>query len=305
MIIGKKPKVQVIGGDLISGGLIQTSTSNKNIGGTNRMFGSWDEYALFATSSITGMGSGAAFAGPGMVNPTSCKYSTLSFTNSGATVCTPTTQIGNYAIDQSMPDVASSFPVNTDDLSRNLGNNVTVDLSVNNLQGVYRASGNVTINGGGAGKVIKKGQWIVINAPTANVTINDNINYTDETLKTIDEIPQVVIIANNINILGNVTNVDAWLVASNNINTCASVAVAAPLWAGPSGKCDQQLTVNGPVMAQKLYLRRTAGSGVGNASGDPAEVVNLRADAYLWSMTRANSNGHVQTVDTIELPPRF
>ncbi|MFZ2125160.1 MAG: hypothetical protein WA087_01740, partial [Candidatus Saccharimonadales bacterium] len=245
---------------------------------------------------------------PGMANSTICNYSTLSFTNAGNNASCDANQsaggsIGSYAIAQSMPGVAASFPVDVSDPNRNLGDNVTVDLSANNLQGIYQATGNnVTINGGGVGDVINKGQWIVINAPTANVTINGNINYTGETLMTIDQIPQVIIIANNINIVDSVTNVDAWLVAGGYINTCSSVNIAAPLSASI---CDDRLTVNGAVLAQKIYLRRTAGSGVGNASGDPAEVFNLRADAYLWSMARANSNGHVQTVDTIELPPRF
>ncbi|MFZ2125161.1 MAG: hypothetical protein WA087_01560, partial [Candidatus Saccharimonadales bacterium] len=83
MIIGKKPKVQIWGGDVMSGGIIQTSTSSKNISGTTRMFGSWDEYAALAVGSISGMGSGAAFADPGMANSTICNYSTLSFTNAG------------------------------------------------------------------------------------------------------------------------------------------------------------------------------------------------------------------------------
>jgi hypothetical protein len=242
-----------------------------------------------------------------MANSTVCKYSVLSFNNSGSSAsCTANLSagggIGGYAIAQTMPGVAASFPVNTTDLSRNLGNNVTVDLSENNLQGIYRASGNVTINGGGVGDVINKSQWIIINAPTANVTINGNINYTSDTMTAIDQIPQVVIIANNIYIADSVTNVDAWLVAGGYINTCSSVGTTGAL---SSNICNQKLTVNGAVLAQKLYLRRTFGSGVGNASGDPAEVFNLRADAYLWSMARANTNGHVQTVKNIELPPRF
>ncbi|MFZ2125164.1 MAG: hypothetical protein WA087_01745, partial [Candidatus Saccharimonadales bacterium] len=83
MVIAKKPKVQIWGGDVMSGGIIQTSTSSKNISGTTRMFGSWDEYAALAVGSISGMGSGAAFADPGMANSTICNYSTLSFTNAG------------------------------------------------------------------------------------------------------------------------------------------------------------------------------------------------------------------------------
>jgi len=300
LIVGKKPKVQIWAGDAISGGLIQTSTSVKNIGGKQMTFGSWGEYALFANSSIAGMGSGSAFAGSGMQNATICGYSTLSFTNAGNSVCTPVTPIGGYVVVRNQPDVAGSFTVNASDPTRDLGNNI--DLSSGNLQGIYTTSGAVSLTGGGAGKSINKGQWIVINAPTATINIDGDINYTNGVLKSLSDIPQVVIIAKNINIDDSVQNVDAWLVASGSINTCSAVGVVAPL---DSNMCNKKLTVNGPVITNKLYLRRTAGSGVGAASGDPAEVFNLRADVYLWSEARAMSNGHVQTVYVTELPPRF
>ena len=58
-------------------------------------------------------------------------------------------------------------------------------------------------------------------------------------------------------------------------------------------------------MAKQLWLRRTAGSGTDLASGDPAEVFNLRPDAYLWAATRATGSGRVQTMYTTELPPRL
>ncbi len=300
MVIGKKPKVQIWGGDLATGGLVQTSTSVKDMGG-QRTFGSWAEYGIVAAGTISGMASGSAFANPGLLNATVCDYSSLSFTNAGNSTC-PGASIGNYVSSRAIPNVAASFPVNNTDLGRNLGVNPLIDLSKNNLSGVYTASGAISITGGGAGKVINKGQWIVINAPMADVTITGDINYTGATLNSINDIPQVVITAKNINIPNNVTRVDAWLVADGGINTCSTVTLAAAL---TSSICDQLLTVNGPVMAQKLYLRRTAGSGTGAASGDPAEIFNLRPDAYLWSYARAISNGHIQTVHTTELPPRF
>jgi hypothetical protein len=59
-------------------------------------------------------------------------------------------------------------------------------------------------------------------------------------------------------------------------------------------------------MTNKLYLRRTAGSGTGAInSGDPAEVFNLRADAYMWSYERAKKLNIVKSVYTVELPPRY
>lgn len=302
LVIGKKPKVQVWGNDLSAGGIVRGSTSVKNISGTNRTFGSWVEYGVFAEGIISGVASGSAFAGPGFNSTDFCRYSRLSFTSSGTSTCTPSTVLGSYQLSRTIPDIASSFPVNAADLSRDLGDDITIDLSNDSLQGVYTAGGSITINGGDAGQFINRGQWIVINAPESTVTINGDIRYTSEVLNEINDIPQVVIIANNINITSAVNNIDAWLIASANINTCSSVGINSPL---SSSICNNQLTVNGPVISQKLYLRRTAGSGTGDHSGDPAEVFNLRPDAYLWSVSRANASGQIQTVDTTELPPRF
>lgn len=290
IIIVKKPKVQIWGGDLWSGNFVSGSTSTKN----NNTFGSWVEYGIFARGIISGVASGSAFAGQGLANATNspCSYSTLSFTNVpvGGSNCTGNSgTIGNYANSRSIPDVSASFQITA-------GTPLATS-NLDNLQGVYTANG-LTINGGN----IKKGQWIVINAPKSDITISGNITYTNEVLSKATDIPQVVIIANNINIADNVTNIDAWLIAKSNINTCSTVSQAAPLTVN---ECNQPLLVNGPVMAQKLFLRRTAGSGKELASGDPAEVFNLRADAYIWATLRAGSSGRIQTVYVTELPPRF
>jgi hypothetical protein len=299
-IVSKKPKVQITGGDVSVGKTfgsnpvtsnIQTSVSTKS---GNRTFGSWVEYALFATGSSTGMASGSAFAGPGMSSATMCRYNTLSFTNSGSSSCTGSTTIGRYMPTSSLPDIAATFVTGTS--TPNISS--TVNLS-GGLQGVYKASGNVTITGGS----IAKGQWIVINAPSSNITITGDIRYTNQMLYSVDDIPQVVIIANNINIRGNVNQIDAWLVARGNLNTCSSLSISASLTAYDS--CNEQLVANGPVMANRLYLRRTFGSEPGAGSGVPAEIFNLRPDAYLWSDTIATDNRHIQTVYSTELPARF
>jgi len=264
------------------------------------MFGSWVEYGIFAAGLIKGTASGSAFAGStGLLDSSAgiCKYSTLSFANAGSSTCTNDTKKGEYDYSSlgSLSGVAASFPT--------VGSTPLANSNLDNLPGVYKATGGLIISGGN----IKKGQWIVINAPSENITINGNITYTNDSLQNINEIPQVVIIANNINIADNVTQVDAWLIAKGSLNTCSStdgtnLAPAAKL---DVGMCKQKLMVNGPVSAGRLYLRRTAGSGTGVASGDPAEVFNLRADAYLWATARANVNSKIQTVYTTELPPRF
>ncbi len=295
VIIGKKPKVQVLGSDLLVGGSVITSSTLKNITGTPRMFGSWIEYGIFATGFIKGAGSGSAYASPGMDNYSTCRASQLSFANTGGSDlnCNNSTVIGNFSSAQTIPDPSISFSISSSTPS------LSGSITPSSLQGIYRANGDITINASS----IAKGQWVVINAPNSNITIAGNINYTNEKLQSIYDIPQLVIIGKNIIINDNVTNVDAWLVAKGSgngvITTCSS---SPPLTASI---CKDPLTVNGPIMAQKLVLLRTAGSGTGANSGDPAETFNLRPDAYLWSFARASSGGHIQTVYSQELPPRF
>ena len=297
VIIGKKPKVQVLGSDLLVGGGAITSSTLKTVAGTQRMFGSWVEYGIFATGVIKGAGSGSAYAGPGMDNYSACRASQLSFanTNGNDSNCKDSTIIGNFSSMQSIPDPSNSFPISSTTPSLN----GSINLGSPKLQGLYKANSDITINASS----IAKGQWLVINAPNSNITIAGNINYTNEKLQSIYDIPQLVIIGKNIIINDNVTNIDAWLVAKGSgngiITTCSS---SPPLTASI---CKDSLTVNGPIMAQKLVLLRTAGSGVGAASGDPAETFNLRPDVYLWSFARASSGGHIQTVYSQELPPRF
>ena len=315
VVIAKKPKVQVQGGDLsvgkrfasVTGALplanVSTSNSVKNISGTSRTFGSWIEYGIFATGTISGAASASAYADPGLAGATRCGASVLSFANTRTgTGCTNTTTIGNYTSNQAIPDVAASFPIG----AQSFGNNPTININADSPRGIYTATGNVSIRGGGP---VQKGQSLILNAPNATVTITGNIELTNADFRSTAEIPQVVIIARNINIVGSVTQIDAWLIAkgttmatNGKINTCSDVNETAPLTANV---CTQQLVVNGPVMAQKLLLRRTAGSGTGASTGAPAEIFNLRADSYLWATAQASGNGRVQTVYTTELPPRL
>jgi hypothetical protein len=299
--IAKKPKVQVLGSDLIVGkgqtSNIVTSSTTKGIGGSNQTFGSWGEYGIIASGRVTSMASGAGYSG-GATSNVFCGVSLLTFSNvnTGQTSCSSASQMGGYANTKSLPDVGSRL--NT---SSSLGVSPTVNLASIST-GSYAATGNVRVSASGP---IVSGKWVVINAPTATVTINSDINYTTGTLDSLGDIPQVVIIANQIRIAGSVTNIDAWLIASGtagNLFTCSDVATASEL---RSGNCDQRLTVNGPVMAKHLYLYRTAGAGTGNQTGDPAEVFNLRPDAYLWATGYLSDDGRLQTVTTKELPPRF
>ena len=296
LIVSKSPQVQILGNDLRVGAVfpgdtpadsqISTSVTIK----TNKSYGSWDEYGVAAAGSIAGIGSASAYSG-GLSCTINCATNNLTFAN------TPT--IGNFKPTTKIPDVAATFPVTgSTPLFSSIGDTT--------LRRVETANGNITIGGG----TIQKGDWLVINAPSSTVTITGDINYTNVALGGIGEIPQLVIIANQINIDGSVKNVDAWLIASGaqgTINTCSSWkgAALAPTDQLASGICSDPLVINGPVMAKKLYLRRTAGADSGAGSANPAEVINLRPDAYLWGIAHNADSGRLPTVFESELPPRF
>jgi hypothetical protein len=281
----KKPKVQIWGGDLSVGGYTKTSTSSKLnvVTGANDKFGSWVEYAIYARGNIFGTASASAFAIPG-ARPNAADYSKLSFTNS----CNG--GYGCYDSSRSIPDVAASFPD---------GTKITdTTIMPNNLTGgIYAIDGDVLIKT----STLDKGRTIIIKA-AGTVTIIGNQLYHDGPYNSISELPQLVIIAKKILIQSNVTRVDAWLVA-HNANKDGAI-VTCEVEGKDINKCDQRLIVNGPVMTDHLYLYRTAGSDPGDESNDPAEIFNLRADAYLWGAAYSLNKGAIQTVRVTDVPPR-
>src|SRR5690606_33188762 len=100
-----------------------------------------------------------------------------------------------------------------------------------------------------------------------------------------------------------------WLVATGTgadgrINTCGAGGVNEST--NPTAlQCANPLRVNGPVITNHLILHRTAGAGAGTSAGDPAEIFNLRPDAYIWASNLPGSYNKARTVMTTELPPRF
>lgn len=313
IIVVKKPKVQVWGGDLLARSNVTTTTSVKDMG-TPRTYGSWAEYSLFVNGTVSGMASGSAFAGQGSVSNAVCSYSALTFANvyGNAAACTGTAgTIGHYTNARSMLDVAASFP--------GVGTVISGTVVPSSLgSGIYTANSDIILNASN----LPIGKSVIIKAIGHTVRISGNQTYFNGPYGVISDLPQLVIIADSIIIDSNVTTIDSWLVANSGtgfISTCngydnQNLTV---------NDCSLPLIVNGPVIAKRLSLRRTAGSGVdvtssnpndvfsylnGNrsaTSGDPSEVFNLRADAYLWSFAHATSSGRAQTVYTTELPPRF
>lgn len=309
VVVGKRPTVQVWGGDLNVGGLIPGDPEAPNplaskiqtgltIKGdpVNRVFGSWVEYGAFAPGPIIGLASASGLESgyPATVGALQGLWSELTFANEND-------EYGSFADARTMPNTAQALltnqtitPITAD----------TFDLGTAN-SGVYeKATGDLTLSGA----VLGKGKAVTIHVPEGTVTIDGNLGYTGEDLSSIDEIPRLVIIAKNINIKAAVTHIDGWLIARNSptgsgggiINTCSD---------GPAdltiNDCNQQLRINGAVMARYLLLRRTAGAGPGAESDRPGEIINLRADAYLSSIARRTDITVPMTTYSVELPPRF
>ena len=294
--IGKKPKVQIWGGDVAVRGSINTSTTKKN----DTMFGSWVEYGAVSSGANNNFASGAGFVS--QTNSAQLAWSQLTFANVDNA---GTPRFGRYALQSSfrpLPGIAAYFN-SLQNKQAFIGGSLDANSFATGDPVVIREKlGNLTLDA----QTLSKGRSVVVVA-SGTVTIKGNIDYAGTGLASSRDIPQLVIIAPNINIEDTVTNIDSWLVASNTIDTCSNAPRDPDTGALElSGNtCKDLLTIHGPVVANKLVLNRTAGSGTGPASGDPAEIINLRPDAYLWAQLVASGSGKAETVYTVELPPRF
>lgn len=310
--IGVKPKVQVRGGDLSVGrafsgvtsttSTIRASTSLKPDG----LYGSWSEYGAFAPSRIQTYATNAGLDGATSGAPTGqSDWSRLTFANSG----TPSScgaAFGCWATDMGrIPDVesvvtASGYTASSDSGAVIAGRIASACASSRRSVFEYTGTTPLELSVGNIGANCT----IIVKTTRADIRLTQNITYQQAGYTSIAAIPQVVLLSNrNIMIDNNVTNIDAWLVAKETVDTCTSGGATRPQLTVSA--CNQPLVVNGPVMTKKLLLQRTGGSGTGRASGDPAETFNLRADAYLWAIGQSSGSGRAPTVYQRDLSPRF
>lgn len=295
MLISKSPKIQVWGGDLRAGSSIRTSQTSVN----GKTFGSWGEYAVMSTFNNALMASAGSFQGGAGAGTA---IDRLTFANRTAAGVSLSGGFGNVP----HMDLRNQF----------MGDNVlgmtvratysNTSISVTGLaSGVYEASGTLRIRGD-----LNKNQTVVIR-PARNpdnslrslrIVVEANLRNMAGVMTNVNQMPQLVIVADNVDIDEDVTVVNAWLLASGNINTCANGESRLT-----TDMCDRLLTINGPVETNTVSLRRTGGSGTTDdgARSDPAEVFNLRADASIWLYSESADSGTPITVNVRELPPRF
>ena len=130
------------------------------------------------------------------------------------------------------------------------------------------------------------------------------------------QLPQLIIYAKNIIIEPSVGEVNAWLITQKDgyVSTCGVVISAGAWLSGVSDvSCGKQLKINGPIKTGRLFLRRTYGGKHASSAkndpnmhpGTPAEIINLRADTYIWAYNNYQNTGAISTMNVRELPPRY
>ena len=331
VILAKRPNVHVWGNDLRVGDSIyaagtlngvnnnvsvRTKYATLGVAPVEKTHGSWAEYGIFAPSNgIINAVSGGAVAGvDGFAGePTLNDISQESFAN--IAVAEPghwssARQLNSFLGAVSATAIAetrasstsSAFPLNSVSIPAGDTQRVVFTGSGTiDLKHEYRGTGS-----------------LIIQAENSTVTISTNLTKDIQQYSSIGSATQVVIIARNIIIESDVEQIDAWLIALPNsatdagggiISTCGSAQT--PYYQGlkVGGECDQhKLQINGAVVAKELQLRRTFGATKDNYHV-PAEVINLRAEGYMWgnrlNATTPGAGLPIDTVFTKELPPRF
>ena len=260
------------------------------------VYGSWGEYGIIANGkadSASGAGLSSSFNGRSGVTPRD--YNKLTFAN--------IPKYGNFSSTSSVPD---NFTLPSVGGTRG---SISGNVDVNSLaSGEYNA-GNVTLTG----SKLSVGKSIVIKS-SGVVRISGDLLYTDT--NDVRQLPQLIIYAKNIIIEPSVGEVNAWLITQKDgyVSTCGVVISAGGWLSGVSeSSCGKQLKVNGPIKTGHLFLRRTYGGKHASSAkndpnmhpGTPAEIINLRADTYIWAYNNYRNTGAISTMNVRELPPRY
>lgn len=339
-VYAKAPLLQIHGGDIRVGRPFQGDTASYQLSGiyttgytlrgtdkpNGLTFGSWVEYGALASGPIVNLASLAGYRGGAEPPVDACGASSSRSTNylTFANYSTTSSECGHFADSiGSIPDVVApitSWPVINGSISS------PFQLKPDSSAGRYvsLSSSGVTVS---ASTIPTVGTFIIY-VPNGTVTIDGDILYGNPPsggkyrVDQLKDIPQVFIIAQNISVKGNVTHVDAWLVANGTgnkqgiINTCSDIKANAPQ------ACEKQLTINGPIMAREVQPWRTtvyAGNcklegnyltpsgcigSTTNPADKPGEIFNLPGSSILWA-TNQTDLSRAQTTYTIELPPYY
>ena len=290
LTVAKTPKIQFWGADARSSGQVTTARTQVGL----QMYGSWAEYGIMSQSTVNSA-SGAMLSSGADGRPSTDDQglNPLTFANSGGVDGV----YGNYGMVPPTNLTASFTDTST-------GSPISGTVYLPSLDsGEYRATGNLQLSGN-----VSSGKRIIIKT-TGEVEITGNITYDNGPYSSLSAVPQLVISANSIAISESVNEVNGWMIANrasgSYVSTCDTVASAATWTNGLSSTvCNQPLRVNGVIVTNHLYLRRTFGADKASRH-IPAETLNLRPDVYLWTSSESGNSGAISTMKIRELPPRY
>lgn len=328
--IAKKPSIQVWGGGVFSKNALKTPVSAKNnldgyieynidLKNKNYIFGSGTELEVVAFGTVTGFSSGASTGfshiedgtlwpsynsdntsnteylvayGPGGSYETSidfCLRSVLSFANDK---CANTNGTAG-GLDGSGKNDSERNKLALIDRFKDVEGATTIDYE--EITTNYTITDNI---------VMERGRTRVIDAQGVDVTIDHNIDFLNnpaQPYERMSDIPKLIIFAKNIKINCVVTQIDAVLIAENDINTCYSSEDIN------DGLHSNQLIINGSVITDTLSANRTYGAAKGVNSIIPAEIINYDATLYLWGANKADTSESPGLSETYvhEIAPRY
>ncbi len=283
--IAKKPSTAIWNGSLQTNGGVKTSIAYRfdtatmgaksSAGGNRTTYGSWSEFMNVVAGSVTGTASGATLA-LGSSSNDILANSPLTIANSGST-------LGYSGVTSN-----SAFRTRLDTYLKSQATTIGASTgTISNITGtqIWKRSGNLNING--------------------------NITLANGPYSSLSTVPRAIIFVDgNVNISSNVTQIDAWIIATGTVNTCSDFVRANASDRGTSANstCSAQLTFNGPVISSNVVLNRTYGADVtgGQQKYSPGEIFNYRADDYLWAYAQAGryESSYSETY-VRELPPRY
>lgn len=321
------PTFQIRGGSILTSGSIKAKVVESN----GEYFGSWIDYGIIANGEIKELSSGKAFIGSEYKYPNNHP---LTIANSEAYTSGSNDPKGKSNINpnatknhllaiygsntNATPVTSKTIDISNSDNYTNYTSNQFTTISTNSSS-KYRYT---KINNDAEitqSSQLEKGVTHVIYS-SENITIKSNITYTSENLNLITDIPQYIIISEkNIYIDQDVTEIHAWLIAKEEINTCTGYTG----WQNPKGTnnilhkqdgsdgydsatynkdvCNSALTIYGPIFAKSIWLERTSTNGVSGIS----ETVNLTAENYYWALAKAKESNKISTAYIRSLAPRY
>ncbi len=317
----KWPTFQVWGGSVFTYGNIEVSpaTSRTMSNGDQFMFSSWVEQAVFLSNGYTTVASGAASSNGSLEDGKGgdfCKYRTpLSFANYSTE---------DFSLCPNINGQTGTFGYNLPRF------NITASMEGLEKSGVTVSSSDETITGENGVRTVT-GREVI--ATTGSVTIADNIIYNDDSkvYYSLEEVPKMLIYANDVNISCDVTRVDAIIFAAGTLNTCSDGPRNGDGSLNREAEAySKQLVINGAIVAKTIYFNRTYGavnleeldSADDKTGGDiksvcsdnvrvcasiPAEIVNYDNSILVMGKdsNKATTKTNLVTVYQRELAPRY